>query len=108
MPQIKFRGTDVSKLSPVTKMLVDELTTAVDCPRDHFTLECIQSTYIQDGAVVAGYPFVEVAWFDRGQAVQDQVARIITKHMQLIGYENVDIFFTVFEKARYYENGDHF
>lgn len=108
MPQIKFRGTDTNKLLAVSKGLVDELADAVGCPHQYFTLECIQSTYIQDGTVVPGYPFVEVAWFDRGQEVQDRVAGIITRYMQQAGYANVDVFFTIFEKTGYYENGEHF
>ena len=62
---------------------------------------------ILDGADV--YPFVEVAWFDRGQEVQDMVAKIITDNIrENLNVESMDLAFTVFEKEKYYENGEHF
>jgi len=51
---------------------------------------------------------VEVAWFDRGQEIQDETARIITKYINLAGYENVDVIFFPLNKSNYYENGSHF
>lgn len=56
------------------------------------------------GEKVKGYPFVEVAWFDRGQKIQDKIANVITNHVQEQGDESLDIMFTIFEKHRYYDN----
>lgn len=78
------------------------------CPRDYFSLEVIQSVYVRDGEIVDGAPVVEVYWFDRGQEVQDKVAKIITKYINYIGYPEVDVIFFVLEESRYYENGEHF
>lgn len=108
MPQIKFRGINVEKVCSFSKELVDQLHDAVGCPRDYFTLECFPSTYIFDGQLTDGYPFVEVAWFDRGHETQDLVAQLITKHVQGAGYPDVDIAFLVFNPSSYYENGKHF
>ncbi|EQI28056.1 hypothetical protein QOS_2566, partial [Clostridioides difficile Y184] len=47
--------------------------------------------------------------FDRGQEVQDIVARIITDSIRNnLDVESMDLAFTVFEKEKYYENGEHF
>lgn len=108
MPQLKIRGIETEKIRKISKELIDDLTKIIGCPRDYFTIECISTTSIFDGEIVTTYPFVEVAWFDRGQEVQDRVAKIITKYANLIGVQDLDMTFTVFEKNRYYENGEHF
>ncbi|SHJ34183.1 protein of unknown function [Geosporobacter subterraneus DSM 17957] len=108
MPQIKFRGVAVEKVCNISKEMIDDLTEIIGCPRDYFTIEHIPSTFIQDGEITEGYPFVEVLWFDRGQSVQDKTARVITEYLHRAGYEQVDLFFQPLEKHRYYENGEHF
>ncbi|MFZ5967893.1 MAG: DUF1904 domain-containing protein [Bacillota bacterium] len=108
MPQIKVRGLEIEKVKGISKELVDCLEEIIECPRDYFTIECIPSIYIMDGKTVENFPLIEVAWFDRGQEIQDGAAEAITQIIQGIGYENVEIFFTVLEKNKYYENGKHF
>lgn len=51
---------------------------------------------------------VDVFWFDRGQEIQDKAAKIITKHINSIGYKSVDVIFHPLDKMKYYENGEHF
>lgn len=108
MPQIKMRGIETGIVRKLSKQLVDELAILTQSPRDYFTLEVIHSTFVMDGDVVPGYPFVEIAWFDRGQEIQDQVAQAISGLLNQAGYPSVDIMFTVLEKPRYYENGEHY
>ncbi|TGE33528.1 DUF1904 domain-containing protein [Desulfosporosinus sp. Sb-LF] len=108
MPQIKIRGIETEKIRKLSKPLIDELAMLTQSPRDYFTLEVIHSTFVMDGEVVRGYPFVEIAWFDRGQEIQDQVAQVISRLINEAGYPNVDIIFTILEEARYYENGQHY
>lgn len=108
MPQIKIRGVHPEQVCQISTEMVDNLTTIIDCPRDYFTIECIHSTAIRDGAIIPVPPFVEVAWFDRGQEVQDLVAREITTQFQSVGIESLDVAFIRFEKPCYYENGEHF
>lgn len=106
MPQIKIRGIETAIIRKLSKQLIDELAVLTQSPRDYFTLEVIHSTFIMDGDVVPGYPFVEVAWFDRGQEIQDQVAQAISRLLNEGGCSSVDIMFTILEKSRYYENGE--
>lgn len=108
MPQIKLRGIETELVRKVSKQLIDELAILTLSPRDDFTLEVIHSTFVMDGDVVLGYPFVEVAWFDRGQETQDQVAQAISQLLHEAGCTSVDIMFTILDKLRYYENGVHY
>lgn len=108
MPIIKFNAIEKNSVRQISKDLVDELQQLLQCPRAYFSLEVIMSEYIKDGEIVSGPPVVEVAWFDRGQEVQDHAARIITKHTHCAGYQNVDVIFTALHENKYYENGEHF
>lgn len=108
MPQLTMRGIQAKKVCEFSKEMIDELENILQCPRNYFTIECLNVSFIFDGEEVLGYPFVEIAWFDRGQDIQDRVALIVTKFVQGAGYQNVDIIFKVLEKNKYYENGIHF
>lgn len=108
MPQIKMRGIEIDPIRKLSKQLIDELAVLTQSPRDDFTLELINSTFVLDGEIVQGYPFVEIAWFDRGQEIQDKAAQTISQLINEAGYPSVDIMFTILEKSRYYENGEHY
>ena len=108
MPQLKFRGVEVSDVCKVSTGMVQEMQELLQCPKNYFTLECINSVYIMDGEIVKASPTVEIAWFDRNQEVQDAMAKIITKYIHSVGYKDVDVIFSVLEKKKYYENGEHF
>ena len=108
MPALRLKSIDSNKTLKISKDLIDELQEIIQCPRDYFSIEVVQSLFIMDGEFVEGLPVIDVFWFDRGQEIQDKVAKIITKHINSIGYESVDVIFNVLEKSRYYENGEHF
>jgi len=108
MPQIKIRGVELKEICSLSNQLVNDLEEIINCPRNYFTVEYIPSTFISDGNISTGYPFVEVAWFDRGQEIQDKVAVSITHSIQSVGYKNVDVIFTALKQNDYYENGEHF
>ncbi|MBC2722890.1 MAG: DUF1904 family protein, partial [Desulfosporosinus sp.] len=91
MPQIKIRGVETDTIRKLSNQLIDELAQLTLSPKDDFTLEVMNSTYILNGEVVPGYPFIEVAWFDRGQELQDLAAQIITRLINEAGYPSVDI-----------------
>lgn len=108
MPMMKFKAIEVADVCKISKYLIDELQELIQCPREYFNLAVDQSVYINDGEIVKGAPVVEVSWFDRGQEIQDKAAKIITKYVNSIGYESVDVVFLIFVESRYYENGEHF
>lgn len=108
MPLLRFKSVDQQKLIKISTELIDDLVEIVGSPRDYFSLEHIDATFIMDGAVVKTNPLVEVAWFARTQEVQDKVAQCITKHLIKAGYLSVDVYFVKLKRERYYENGEHF
>lgn len=108
MPQLIFRGVEKDDIKKISTKLVDDLENIIECPRDYFTLEFIESLNIFDEREVPGYPFIEVKWFYRGQEVQDRTAKSIDDALKGVGYENTDIFFTNLNENNYYENGKHF
>ena len=91
----------------MSKELIDELQQVIGCPRDYFTLEVLPTLFILDGEEDKGRPFIQINWFERGQEVQDKVAKVINRHARSVGYE-AEVFFTVLNENRYYENGEHY
>lgn len=108
MPALKFKAIEAERLRSISKELIDELVELLQCPRGYFSLEIPQVLFIKDGEYDTGSPVVEVAWFDRGQEVQDKAAQIITKYVKIMGYKDVDVIFMKLKENRYYENGEHF
>ena len=88
--------------------MVQELADVCACGTDNFTLEVVNSTFVFDGGEVPGYPFIEVKWFERGQEVQDQFAKTVTKHVQLLEIPEVELAFSTFRESYYYFNGKSF
>ena len=107
MPMLRVKGIPQEEVMKESKVLIDELVEIIECPRDYFEIECIKSVAIRDGKIADVYPFVEVAWFDRGQEVQDKVAKAITSHFKK-DRECLDVVFQGLEHKNYYENGEHF
>jgi len=105
MPHIIIKGMSIVDVQKISKQMLDELEIIIHCPREYFTLEVVESTFIVDGERVSKDPFVQINWFDRGQEVQDQTAVAITQHICNAGYGDVEIFFIVLERNKYYENG---
>jgi len=112
MPHLRFAGLEQDQLQAISKPLVDDLAKLIDCPRDHFTLEHLPVRFVFDGELDAnGYPAIDVFWFDRGQVIQDQVARVVTRTVRdELPDKSLDICvrFNAINKHRYYENGEHF
>lgn len=107
MPMIKVKGIPQDEVMKESKELIDELVEIIECPRDYFTIELINNTFIMDGEAVASPTIIEVAWFDRGQEIQDKVAKVITNHFKK-DRECLDVVFQGLEHRNYYENGEHF
>lgn len=108
MPQLIFKGINMEQVKEISTPLVEELAQLCHCDTDNFTLEINQSTFVFNQAEVTGFPFIEVKWFDRGQEIQDQFAKIITKHIHSLHIPEVEIAFTVFLESAYYLNGKNF
>ncbi len=109
MPHLRFRGIKKEEVKEISRELVDQLAEIVQCPRDWFTLEYIDTEFIFDGKESAGYPFVEVLWFDRGQEAKDRAGAVVTKLIRRrYPVEDICVIFTNLNEKDYYENGNHF
>lgn len=107
MPMIKIKGIPQAEVIKESKSLIDSLVEIIECPRDYFTIELINNTFIMDGEVVESPVMIDVAWFDRGQEVQDKVATLITTHFKK-DRECLEVVFQNLEGRCYYENGEHY
>lgn len=108
MPQLIFKSISVDQVKKICTSLVEELAVLCNCDIDNFTFEIIHSTFVFNQEEVPGFPFIEVKWFDRGQEIQDEFAKIMTKHIHSLGIAEVEIAFTVFLESNYYLNGRNF
>ncbi|MEG0325040.1 MAG: DUF1904 family protein [Cellulosilyticaceae bacterium] len=107
MPMLRIRGISEEKIKEVSMPLVHELHEIIGCPKDYFTLELIQNTFIMDGTTVNPPTLIEVSWFDRGQEVQDMVTKCITKYFTSTT-DCLEVYFITLKENNYYENGKHF
>ncbi|NEZ47760.1 DUF1904 family protein [Clostridium niameyense] len=107
MPMIKVRGISKEEVIKESSKLIDLLVEIIECPRDYFSIELINNTFIMDGEVTDAPSIIEVEWFDRGQEVQDKVAKTITEYFKK-DRECLDVVFKSLECKNYYENGKHF
>ncbi|MGL4521711.1 MAG: DUF1904 family protein [Bacilli bacterium] len=107
MPMLKFTGIPQSEVLEKSKALLDDLERIIECPRDYFTLEVSNHTFVFDGEIVAPPTQIDVLWFDRGQTVQNAAAQAITQRFQN-NRECLDVVFHNLEASSYYENGKHF
>ncbi|MED1794772.1 DUF1904 family protein [Brevibacillus nitrificans] len=108
MPQLIVRGIQAEKLATISEPLLEELAVLCGCSTDNFTIECLHTTGVFGGKVVESYPFVEVAWFERGQETRDQFAEIVTKYILSLDIPEVEMAFITYQKESYYANGKHF
>lgn len=109
MPHLRFRGMEKEKLIEISTQLLDNLEAIIGCPRDYFTLEHIESTYVFDGKQNEGkWPYVEVLWFDRGPEVMKETAEMITNMLKKDSEIDVTVHFTNLQEKHYFENGNHF
>ncbi|MDF2961368.1 MAG: hypothetical protein K0S39_3103 [Paenibacillus sp.] len=105
MPQLNVRGISENQMSRVSSKLVEELALICECGTDNFLIDCIQTVSVFDGQRVDTYPFIEVAWFERGTETRDRVALALTRHLQSIGVMELEIAFKVYREDGYYING---
>jgi phenylpyruvate tautomerase PptA (4-oxalocrotonate tautomerase family) len=108
MPHLYIRGISVDQTKEISTQLVKDLARLCECGEDNFTLEVLNSTFVFDKNEVPAYPFIEVKWFDRDKAIQNQFAGIISKYVRSLGVPEVEVAFSAFLEADYYLNGKSF
>ncbi|WP_217595438.1 DUF1904 family protein [Cohnella sp. GbtcB17] len=108
MPHIYFRGLTVEQVQAIGESLETELSAIIGCETGDLMLEVVHTTCIAGGRVAPSYPFVEVAWFERGREVRDAVARCLDKHIRGSGVPEAEVAFRSYRPADYYANGEPF
>lgn len=106
MPQLTVRGIPLDTMKKASAPLCRELAGICGCPEDYFTIDCLAVTSLFGGMETATFPFIEVAWFDRGSEVRDRVAEAISRHIcDAGGISEVEVAFKVYHEQHYYING---
>lgn len=110
MPHIRIRGLEKSVVVAVGKELVNEMVEVMKCPKSVITLEYIETLYIDEGVENTGVlPMVEIAWFDKGAEVKQEVADTITRLINSEKkVERLAVYFTDMTKENYFANGVHY
>ncbi len=109
MPHIRCRGMEREEILNLSETLLDFLVDLIGVPRDHFTLEYVNTGFIRDGrSDTMAYPFIEILWFAREEEKKRVIAKYLTNAFQNIGYPTVTVYFTDLDPKQYYENADHF
>ena len=108
MPRFAFHAIPLATVKAASAPLADDLQALLGCPREELVFHVPTDHYVLDADLVSGPPFVEVAWFDRGLDVQDQVARLLTEHLHRAGIPSVDVAFLPLARRAYYEDGRPF
>lgn len=106
MPQLTVRGIDPASMALVSTALVAELAAICECGTDNFTIDCLHMSSVFGGGAVPTYPFIEVAWFERGQAVRDRFAEAVSRRVRDAGAAEVEVAFKVYREEDYYVNGE--
>lgn len=108
MPLLVVRGIHADQMKTISTPLVEQLAAICECGTDNFTIECLHTTAVFGGEIVDSFPFIEVAWFDRGQAVKDQFAKTVSDIVMSLGIKEVEVAFTAYREDSYYINGKRF
>lgn len=109
MPHLKVRGLEKTKLIEHSQEIIDGLTEIIQCDRNWFTIEHIETEYIFDGRIQPGYSFLELYWFDRGEKVKKEVAAFLTEILKKMnGNQDSCIIFFPLLGENYCDNGEFF
>jgi hypothetical protein len=104
LPQLTVRGIRVEIMRDLSGPLVEELAKVCECGIDNFTIDCLSVTSVFGGDAAETYPFIEVAWFERGTEVRDRFAEAVTKHVRRAGVPEVEVAFKEYREEAYYVN----
>jgi hypothetical protein len=105
MPQLTVRGINVQIMTEISKPLVEEMAAICECGTDNFTIDCLNVVSVFGGETAETYPFIEVAWFERGPEVRDRLAQALVRQLRLEGIAEVEVAFKVYREDSYYVGG---
>ncbi len=105
MPHLTFRGFTDSQVQKASEILIPDLARLLDCPEDYFMFDNLSVNSFYKGQKTVTFPFITIAWFERGKTQRDAMAQVITKAMHELGVPELEIGYTVLAEDSYYING---
>ncbi|RIE02504.1 DUF1904 family protein [Cohnella faecalis] len=106
MPHLLFRGVAPDQIRSFSRALTSELAELCGCGTDNFILECLHTTAVSEqGELVPSFPFVEIAWFERGDETRGRMAEAVDRHIRALGYPEAELAFIAYREDSYYING---
>lgn len=108
MPQLTFRGVKENTVAQASCVLPKVLSTIMECPEDYFTFDLLVIRSYAGGKAALTAPFLEILWFERGDLVRDQAAKVIEEEMVSLGVHDLEICFVSSEQKAYYSGGISF
>ena len=105
MPRLVVRGIEDALMCSVSASLVEELAKICECDKSAFTIELLDTRTVCDGVGLEASPFIEVAWFDRGQEARNRFAGELTRQLAAAGVPQVDIAFVTYKRDSFYRQG---
>ncbi|MGO0059263.1 DUF1904 family protein [Brevibacillus fluminis] len=106
MPHLLVRGVSVEQMKQISAPLVEELAAICQCGTDNFTIDVLSTTAVFAGSVVESFPFIEVAWFERGLETRDRFAHALSRHVRGTGVAEIEVAFKTYREDSYYLNGE--
>ena len=108
MPHMLIKGMKENQVVLLSKVIFPQLSEIMETPEDWFVFEHSPNTYFISGKATKLYPMVHLYWFDRGQDIKNQTARLLDEKIREMGYEQIEIIFHAHKKEDYFENGEHY
>lgn len=105
MPHLLFRGIAPEQLREAAQPLAEELAVICECGTDNFTMDCLHTTSVFGGTGDRSFPFVEVAWFERGSEARGQFAAAVTAQLAKLGLTEIEVAFRTYREDSYYIDG---
>lgn len=105
MPNLTFRGFTDDQVQNASEILIPDLAMLLDCPEDYFMFDNLSVNSFYKGQKAVTFPYINIAWFERGKIKRDAMAQVITKAMNELGVPEIEIGFTVLAEDGYYING---
>lgn len=105
MPHLTFRGFTDDQVQKASDVLIPNLAKLLDCPEDYFIFDNLLVSSFYKGEKAATFPYINIAWFERGKTQRDAMAQVITKAMFELGVAELEIGYTVLAEDGYYING---
>lgn len=105
MPHLTFRGFTDNQVQKASEILIPDLAKLLDCPEDYFMFDALSVKSFYKGQEAVTFPYINIAWFERGKTPRDAMAQLITQAMNALGVPELEIGYTVLTEAGYYING---